>query len=417
MTEVLELKNGVRLVFEKIPHVHSATMGIWVTSGSRHEPEPLCGISHFIEHMVFKGTVRRTARDIAEEMDGIGGHINAFTSTECTCFHIRALKTHIELAADILCDMFFHAKFSSHDIRLERSVILEEIDMYSDSPEDLVVDRMSEAAFRGSPLGRPILGTKKSLFRMNHETLCAYRDERYLSKSIIITVSGNYPENLPNFFIERFKDLPLRNPSAPLPAIYRPAITLKTKDIEQNHMCISFPAPSYHSHKKYALRLLNYLLGGGMSSILFQKLREEKGLCYSISSFVNAYSDTGLFSIYTALPENAEKPALTLIHDEISRLAVNKVSDTMLNRAREQYKANLLMSMESTSSRMQSLFYGLIQHGRIMNTDEAVEKIDAVTAEDISNIASDVLDFNNASFSAVGRLKSRDFYRRAIRKP
>ncbi len=406
------LPNGVRIVYEKLSHVSTVAIGIWVQSGARHEPKELCGISHFIEHMVFKGTNERSARDIAEQMDGIGGQINAFTSNECTCFYARSLDTHFYLAADVLCDIFFGSKFADADIRSERNVIYEEIGMYEDSPEDLAVDRLNEAVFRGSSLGRPILGTKKTLRTFNSQILRNYRDTHYTSEGIIVSVAGNYSEDQLKALKERFSKLPHSQRIYTPEAKYNRAVTLRRKPIEQNHLCIAFPMPGYSNDDRFAIQLLSSILGGGMSSRLFQCVREEAGLCYSIASFTGTTAEQGLFCINTALGRETESEAIDLIMEEIDSICQSGVEDLELFRAREQLKANIMMGMENTNARMNNLAQNMLRYNRIITPDETMQRIDAVTKEDILACARNVLDSKKMSFSGVGELKSADWYKR-----
>lgn len=413
-TVIETLSNGVRLVYEKLPHVRTAAMGIWVQSGSRHEPEALCGISHFLEHMVFKGTVNRNAREIAEQMDAIGGQMNAFTATECTCFYARALDSHFNVASDILCDIFFNAKFDPKDIRTERNVVYEEIGMYKDSPEDLSIDRLTEAVFNGSSLGRPILGTRKTLSGFNSDILHKYRDEYYTSEGIVVSVAGNFPDAELDKLRSRFGAIPQGKRPVTTPATYHKSLTLKKKDTEQNHLCFAFPMPGAGCDERYTIQLMSSVLGGGMSSRLFQKVREEAGLCYSISSFTNAASEQGLFCIHTALSKETESAAISLILQEIDKLCSCNISDAELFRVREQYKANLMMGMENTGARMNHLAQSVIRLGKTFTADEIIQKIDSVTPDDIRSCAQRILNREAMSFSAVGELKGRERYKRAF---
>lgn len=410
MTELITLENGVRLVLERLPYVRSAAIGIWVACGTRHEQDSISGISHFIEHMVFKGTKNRTAKQIAEEMDSIGGAINAFTAMQCTCFYAQALDTHITLAADVLCDLYFDAAFRPEDIELERGVIFEEIGMYLDSPEDLVCDRLLEAVYADTPLGRPILGTKESLMHIDHAALCAFRDKNYTAGATVVSVSGSFGDDLIDYLKRRFSAMPARPAPRSQSASYRRAVTCKEKDTEQNHLCLAFPAFSYYSDKRYALHMLSSILGGSMSSRLFQKVREEAGLCYSISTFSGCYEDAGLFHIYTALSRETEDAALNLIREELAKLCRGEVTDAELSRAREQYKANLLMGMESTGKRMTHQAHHVLRYGTASDIDALITKTDAVTCEDITALARELFCFQNTSFSGVGVLKSPEYY-------
>ncbi|MBQ3054997.1 MAG: insulinase family protein [Oscillospiraceae bacterium] len=410
MQEFRMLPNGVTLAYERIPGARTTALGIWVQSGARHEPEELCGISHLLEHMVFKGTENRTARALAEEMDAIGGQINAFTAMDCTCFYARVLDTHAQKAADLLCDMVFHARLSDSDLKLERGVVFEEIGMYQDSPEDLAADRLNAAIYRGSALGRPILGTKKALRAMTGETLRTYRDSHYVGSAVVVSVAGSFDEALLAELSERFSSLPSAPAPAVTPAEYTPSITLCKKETEQNHLCIAFPALPYGSPERHAMRLLNSLVGGGMSSLLFQSVREEAGLCYAISSFVSTYEDLGSFCIYTATHPGAECAALSLIREELCRLS-ESITEEKLCRVREQAISNIYMGLESTVAHMNTLANGIIREKRLVTPEEVVEALGAVTLEQVRSLAKRIFDFSRASISVVGTPQKRGFYR------
>ena len=408
--EVLE--NGVRIVSERLPHVRTVAIGIWVQSGARHEPQDLCGISHFIEHMVFKGTASRSARGIAEEMDSIGGQINAFTSNECTCFYARSLDTHFDIASDVLCDIFFNPSFDPRDIASERNVVFEEIGMYEDSPEDLAVDRLNEAVFRGSSLGRPILGTKKTLCGMTQDILAKYRASHYTSEAITLSVAGNFTDAHMAALKARFSAIERGAKPATPAADYTRSVTLRRKPIEQNHLCLAFPMPGWMSEDRFAIQLMSALFGGGMSSRLFQRVREEAGLCYSIASFTGSTEEQGLFCINTALNRETEAAALDLILGEVALLREETVGDAELARVREQLKANLMMGMENSGARMNNLAQNMVRYGRVFSCDEVIERIDAITPQDIRDCAQRIFDMSKISFSGVGELRSAAWYKR-----
>lgn len=415
MQEIRTLPNGVTLAYEHIPAVRTTALGVWVQSGARHEPEVLCGISHMLEHMVFKGTETRTARMLAEEMDAIGGQINAFTAMDCTCFYARVLDTHAAKAADLLCDMVFHAKLADSDLRLERGVVFEEIGMYRDTPEDLVVDRLNAAIYAESSLGRPILGTKSSLRSMNGDTLREYRSTNYTGPAVVVSVAGSFDEALLNDLADRFSALS----DAPAPtytvAEYRPAISLCKKDIEQNHLCLAFPALPCQAPERHAMRLLNSMVGGGMSSLLFQSIREDAGLCYAISSFVSTYEDLGTFCIYTATNPETERDALLRIRYELEALETF-ITEERLARVRDQAISNIYMSLESTVAHMNTLANGIIREKRLVSPDEVVSALQAVTVSEVRALARRTFDFSNASISIVGTPNSRAFYRKFCEK-
>ena len=286
MYRTITLPNGARILTEHIPGVRSAALGFFVGAGSRHERAEENGAAHFIEHMSFKGTSRRSAADLAMEMDAIGGQVNAYTTKESTCFYARCLDRHLDRAGEMLCDMLFDSRFDEGDAALERGVILEEIGMYEDAPEDLCAERLSMAVYKGRPLGRPILGKASNLEHMTGESLRRWQREHYVPGAIVAALAGSFEERHVDALTRRLSALP----AAPLPkvreAVYLPAVTVRKKAIEQNHLILAFPALSYLDEERYALLLLNSILGGGCSSRLFQELREKRGLCYTVYSYV-----------------------------------------------------------------------------------------------------------------------------------
>lgn len=414
MYEKITLKNGIRIVFENISYVRSVSVGIWVGNGSRFEKASENGASHFIEHMVFKGTETRSATELAEMMDSIGGQINAFTTKDCTCFYGRVLDSHLHKLTDILCDMLLHSKFDDNDIASERGVIFEEIDMYKDSPDDLVAERLFSAVYKGSALARPILGKKSTLEKMSGEFLRDYMYRHYNPNDIVIALSGNFNQEDITYLSERFGVMEKHGENKLHKAVYTPSIVVKKKPIEQNHLCIAFPGMSIHDDRRYITMLLSSILGGGMSSRLFQSVREKLGLCYSIYSFNSSYDDVGCFGIYTALSQDTEEQAIRVIKDELMRLQDNGVSADELSRACEQAKSNILMGLESTSTRMNRLGKNELSYGRYIDTDEIIANYDAVTTDDIQKLAAEYFDFETASLSAVGKIKSADTYRKLI---
>lgn len=405
------LPNGVRIVTENIPYVRSAAVGIWVGTGSRFESASENGAAHFIEHMLFKGTATRTATELAEQMDQIGGQINAFTTKDCTCFYGKILDTHVYQAIDVLCDMFFNSRFDEADVSNERGVILEEIGMYEDTPEDRVIEQLFTAVYRGSSLARPILGKKQTLEKMTGETLRGFMERKYRARDIVIAMSGSFSQSDVDLLTERFSVLP-KSRKARLPAAhYCATIVTKRKKIEQNHICLAFPSVSNLNPDRYAMQLLNNIFGGGMSSRLFQELREKRGLCYSVGSFLATHDDIGLYCIALALSADSEAKAIGAVADEVSKIKSGGVSMTELERAREQVKANILMGLESTNTRMNRMARSELIYGRVPDTEETIASYDAVTMDDILRIANETLSYDKLSFSAVGRVKSEAEYR------
>ncbi len=404
MIEHQTLPNGVRIVTERIPGMRSAALGIWVGTGSRHEGAEENGAAHFIEHMVFKGTARRTAAQLAQEMDAIGGQVNAFTTKECTCFHARVLDQQLPRAVDLLCDMVFSARFAQEDVETERGVILEEIGMYEDNPEDLCAEQLTMAVFRGSPLARPILGSGGSLAGMTGESLRAYRDGHYRPQDIVAALAGSFTQADVAALAARLETIPAGPSPEVRGAAYAPAVAVREKPIEQNHLTLAFPGLSYQDGRRYQLQLLSAMLGGGMSSRLWQEVREKRGLCYTVYSYAVGHADTGLFGIYTAVNPEAQDQAMEAICRIVAGFTGDGPGEEELQRAREQAKANVLMGLESTQNRMSALGRGELLHRHVYPLEEVLSGYDAVTTAQVRALAEELFDFRRASLSAVGRV-------------
>lgn len=407
---IVTLPNGVRIVSEHVPNLRSASLGIWVGAGSRGEAPGESGAAHFIEHMVFKGTPRRSAVALAQEMDAIGGQVNAYTTKESTCFYARCLDDHLPRALDLLCDMVFESRFDEGDVVTERGVIFEEIGMYEDTPEDLCSERLMSAVYKGSALARPILGKKATLAKMTGQSLKEYQRAHYLPGDIVVALAGSFPEFAVEELKARFMGLTGGAGKAPKAAVYHPALAVRKKPIEQNHLTLAFPGLPYGDKRRFTLQLLSSMLGGGMSSRLFQEVRERRGLCYSIYSYGAGHRETGIFGVYTALGKETEAEALTAICGLVRDFAAQGPQGEELARARELSKANVLMGLESTQARMSSMGRGILLQGRVLTTDEVIAAYDAVTAEDVRALAEELFDFRNASLSAVGRVGDEAHY-------
>ena len=410
MVEKIILNNGVRVLHEKLEHVRSCALGVWVENGSCHEPDELAGISHYIEHMMFKGTESRTAADLAKAFDAIGGQVNAFTTKEHTCYYARTLDTHVQKAAELLCDMVLHSAFRPEDVDLERGVILEEIGMYEDTPEDLVSEILSAAVYPSQPLGRPILGTQGTLQHIDSDALKDYRSKQYVGENTIISLCGSFSDADLKAVCEAFSALPAGAPREMPQATYRKAVVVKKKDIEQNHLLLVFPGLYANHPDRYVLAALNNILGAGMSSRLFQRVRERSGLCYSIYSFTSLYQNTGVLGIYVALGRETQEDALRMIREELELFREEGVTQEELSRTKEQLKTTLLMSLESTNSRMSSMARNEMIFGHAQSPEEAVEKLEQVTVEDVHRLAKELLDFEQMSFSAVGNVSQPEEY-------
>lgn len=402
--------NGARLLTQEVPGARSAALGFFIGAGSRHERAKENGAAHFIEHMLFKGTARRTAAQLARDTDAIGGQLNAYTTKEYTCFYARTLDSHLDRGLDLLADMLFHSKFDPGDTQLERGVILEEIGMYEDTPEDLVAERLSAAVYKGTSLARPILGRASTLAGMDGDWLRAWHREHYHAGALVVSLAGSFSPKQE----ERLNRLLASLPGGPAhrvrPAAYRPAVTAKRKAIEQNHLILAFPAPSYLDPRRAQVLLLNSLLGGGCSSRLFQELREQRGLCYTVYSYVADHADTGLLGIYTAVSPEQERPALEAARQVALELAGQGPSQEEVDRVREQAKANLLMGDESVQARMSHAGSSALLYGRVKETRELLDEYDAVTREQLRALAGELFRMEHASLSAVGRVRPAQEY-------
>ena len=410
MYRPITLPNGARLLLQEVPGAQSAALGFFVGVGSRHEAPRENGAAHFIEHMLFKGTARRSAGQLARDMDAIGGQFNAYTTKEHTCFYGRTLDRHLDEGLDILADMLFHSRFDQGDVELERGVILEEIGMYEDTPEDLVSERLSAAVYRGTPLARPILGRESTLEGMTGEWLARWQRKHYHAGNLVAALAGKFSPAQADSLRDLLAALPSGLPAQSPPVTYRPAVTAKKKAIEQNHLILAFPAPSYLDERRPQVLLLNALLGGGCSSRLFQQLREERGLCYSVYSYVADHADTGLLGIYAGVSRDQEWAALEGARRVALELADHGPSQEEVDRVREQAKANLLMGSESVQARMSHLGSSALLYGRVRETGELLDLYDAVTREQLRDLAGALFRMETASLSAVGRVGSSADY-------
>lgn len=410
MDQHLTLPNGAQLLIEHVPGARSAALGFFVGVGSRHEKARENGAAHFIEHMLFKGTARRSAAQLARDMDAIGGQFNAYTTKEHTCFHARTLDKHLDRGLDILSDMLFHSRFDEGDVHLERGVILEEIGMYEDTPEDLAAERLASAVFQGTSLARPILGRESTLAGMTGAWLAQWQREHYHGGTIVAALAGSFTSRQERTLCDLLASLPSGPASRHQPAAYRPAVTVKRKSIEQNHVILAFPAPSYLDSRRQQVLLLNSLLGGGCSSRLFQQLREERGLCYTVYSYVGDHADTGLLGIYAATGQEQERDALNAARQVVLDLAEHGPTQEEVDRVREQAKAGLLMGTESVQARMSHMGVSALLYGRVRETQELLDLYDSVTREQLRDLAAELFQMKNASLSAVGRVGSAQDY-------
>ncbi len=399
--------NGLVVITQAMPQVRSVSIGVWIRSGSRREPAEINGISHFIEHMVFKGTERRSAEQIAREMDRVGGMLDAFTSKEMVCFNAKVLDEHLPLAFDVLADLALSPKFAEEDIVREKSVILEEIKMTEDNPEDLVHELFTQHFWKAHPLGRPILGTPKTVEQFDGDLLRTWFRRWYAPNQIVITAAGSLThQQIVDLVGAKFTHLSAvedgQTESAPTPC---PQILSRSKrGLEQVHICLGVSAYPMADQRRYALTLLTNILGGGMSSRLFQNIREKQGLAYAVFSDMNPYRDAGLLSVYagTAL-ETAEK----LIHSvaaEFRDLKENLVTEEELRRSKDHLKGSLLLSLESTGARMSNIARQHLYFGRFFSSDEIIASLEAVTREEIQQIAREFFHPGKLAATVLGTL-------------
>jgi len=391
MYKIYNLKNSIQLVYEKIPSHKSASIGIFVKSGSMYETEQEKGISHFIEHMLFKGTKNRSAKRIAEEMDFIGGHINAYTARECTCYYTRVLSEDIPLSVEILSDMYYNSLFREEDIELERNVIIEEINMYEDSPEDIALDTVCEYMWKDNALGYIISGSEESVSGITRDMMLDYMHRRYTPENTVISVAGNFDETQLILLMEKYfsggenvSTMPLVKPT------FHSGSFEKFKDIEQTHISIGYPAYDLSNKNLYSMSVLNNILGGSMSSRLFQKLREENGLCYSIYSYTASFPHAGMMGIYAGLSDEMLDSAMEMTEAEINRICDEKVSDYELSKAKAQLKCSVVMSRESSSSRMSGNGKSLLLLGRVRTDRDILKAAEKVTADSILTAANEI---------------------------
>lgn len=410
MYQYRTLKNGIRVVAEKITYLKSISIGVWIGNGSRYEEAQVNGISHFIEHMLFKGTNRRSAAQIAGEIDAVGGQLDGFTSREYTCFYTKTLDAHTEIALDILSDMLYNPRLDKDDMSLERQVIAEEIRMYEDSPEDLVYDLSSRAVWGDTPMGRTILGTYETLNSINAEIMSSYMNNHYTSANTIISVSGNFDDNFFNLLEKYFGSEKLSDKKPPLPeAKYLCGNNIvRTKDIEQIQLVASFRGIDVMDEGVYDLLVFNNIFGSGMSSRLFQNIREKRGLVYAISAGHSAYIGTGAFDIGAAMSADSLKEVCSLISKEINTIKRDKLTKEEIHRAKEQLKGNYILSSESIGARMQGAGRSLLLGKPIYTHDEVLKKIEAVNTDSVADIIERVLDSKTLCLSAVGPIENVD---------
>lgn len=418
MLEIRKLSNGIRLIMDPVKEVESVTLGIWIKTGSLYEEKKYAGISHFVEHMMFKGTEKRTYSDISREIDRIGGSINAFTGKEATCYHVKLVSSKLFEGADVLVDMVENSVFPKEEMNKERYVIEEEIKMTLDSPEDLAHDLSTELIFKGNALGNSIIGTPSSLKRITQNVMRGYVKRRYTRDNIIVSIAGKFDEDeVVAYFEKQFEKLDsVADEISFVEAEYKPTIKVVQKDIEQCNLCMGLPTFGIDDSRYYPMQVLNNILGGTMSSRLFRNIREEQGLAYSIFSMFAFYKGLGYFKIYAGLNRNKVEEAIKGIQNEISHLAKNGIEDDELEASREQLKAGFVFSQESTASRMLTNGRMAILLDRVVPIDEIINAYDSITKSEVENLISNISDFTKYSAVAVTGKERLDLRRMMVSK-
>lgn len=407
------LSTGLRVVTDPMATVESASLGVWVDAGTRHEPSEINGISHLLEHMAFKGTERRSARDIAEEMDAVGGHLNAYTARDHTAYYAKVLKEDTGLALDIVADILQHSTLDAEELAREQDVVVQEIGQANDTPDDIIFDHFQATAYPGQPLGRPVLGTEELVRGMGRDTILSYMREHYSAPRMVLAAAGRIDHDQLVAEAERaFARLSTAADVKPEAAAYVGGDFREERDIEQVNLVLGFDGVSYDDPDYYAASVLSTLLGGGMSSRLFQEVREKRGLVYSIYSFTSSYADGGLFGIYAGTGEDEVTELVPVMCDEVVKV-VGGVSEDELQRARAQLKASILMSLESTSSRCEQVARQILVYGRPIPTAEVVAKVEAIDNSEIIRVAKRLFS-TTPTVAAIGPLAKVESYERMV---
>jgi len=399
------LPNGIRIVSKYMPHVRSVSMGVWVDVGARDESDEQSGLSHFIEHMIFKGTSRRSAYQIAKEFDAIGGHTNAFTSMENTCYHAKVMDTHLDTMVDILSDIFLNSVFDPEEVERERPVIVQEVGMVEDTPEEYIHLLAGSNFWGDHPLGRSILGTRENILGFNADTIKSFFERFYHPERIVIAVAGNMEH-------DRIVDMvgpafgAIHNGKHLLPQRTMPVIDPKTnqynRTLEQVHVCLATEGLSVTDPRRFACSLMNTILGGNMSSRLFQEVREKRGLAYSVYSFIMSHVDSGMFGVYTGVHPDNVGQTIGLIQDSLEQMKKTPVTPEELQDAKEYTKGNLFLASESVDNQMVRVAQNEIHFNNYITLDTVIEKIDAVSAEEIQTLAQTIFKEEVSALTLLG---------------
>jgi predicted Zn-dependent peptidase len=410
------LPNGLRLLTERMPHVRSVSIGVWLARGSRHEPIEQSGIAHFVEHMLFKGTATRSAEDIAQTIDSIGGQMDAFTSKEYAGYYLKVLDEHVPLAVEVLADIVMRPAFAEDDIAREKKVVLEEIKMVEDTPDDLVHEIFSEHLWENHPLGRPILGTPDSVSALSRDVLRHYFTSTYAAPNLIVAAVGNIEHAQVRALIERaFEGLPVDGtPLAERPPRVVPHVIVRNKELEQSHVCLGTSGFKQDHVDRFASYALNTVLGGSMSSRLFQNVREKRGLAYAVFSGLSAYRDAGAMTIYAGCANEAVGELIDVVVGEIRRLKEEPMSDDELRRAKDHLKGSLMLGLESTSSRMSNLARQEMYFDRQFSLDETLRGVEAVSHADVQRVTDELFAPAGLAATVLGAVNGLEIPRERL---
>ena len=409
------LGNGMRVVSDSMDTVETVSLGVWVGVGTRNEEPEVNGIAHLLEHMAFKGTARRSAVQIAEEIEAVGGHLNAYTSRENTAYYAKVLKDDAALAVDLIADILQNAQLDGGELERERNVVLQEIAQAHDTPDDIIFDHFQSAAFPGQPLGQPILGSADIVRQLTRDHLSAYLQTNYGASTMVLSAAGNIAhEALVDMAETAFGTVPANGWPGPDPAAYRGGDTREARDLEQLHLIVGFPGLGYHDKDFYAESVLSTLLGGGMSSRLFREIREQRGLVYSIYSFTSFYDDTGLFGIYAGTGGDNADELIPVLCDQVASLT-DTLTEAEVERARTQLKASLLMGLESTMSRCEQIGQQMLVFGRPLTVAELVERVSAVDIDAVRRVARPIFSAK-PTIAALGQIGGLEPYDRIAQR-
>lgn len=407
MYKTKKLNNGLTIIAEEIPYLKSISMGIWFRSGIKTEENYIDGVSHFIEHMMFKGTKNRTSKQLVAEIENLGGVINAFTGRECTCYYVRLLDEHLNIGIDILSDMILNSKFDEKDIEREKSVIIEELKMYEDSPEDLTYDILLEKVYNNKGIGKNILGSKESIKSMNRDAILDYFEKFYVPENAVLSICGNFDfEETVKLIEDKFENWHGEKPDYNLQnEIFNPCIVKKDRDYEQTNLAICFECENIGSSSNdvYAIDIINNVLGGSSTSRLFQRIREDEGLVYSIYSEQEFYREKGELGIYASMSTENLEDVYRLVKEEIISLNENGITEEELNNSKEQLKGEFMLGMESTESRMNAIGKYMLITGKVETLEDVIEGLNSITMDDINRVIKDVLDIDKMGVCVVGK--------------